>query len=169
VGDGPVALTPGSVGKPGSYRQVGNAHPLQKAQRMGHPAEPRPQQQQQNHTVSADAVGNRRFDGLVSYVHASAPLRRSSCPGPRGARTLVAVNTPRYWYTAKQWPFGHRLAQTWEGWLVDLVWIATSLGISPLLRKDSQYPVQGLGLMFGLMAVFIAIRSWKGAPKRWDG
>ena len=101
--------------------------------------------------------------------HASAPLRRSSCPGRRGARTLVAMDTPRYWYTAKQWPFGHRLAQTWEGWLVDFVWVATSLGISTLLRKDSQHPVLGLGIMFGLMAVFIALRSWKGEPKRWEG
>jgi hypothetical protein len=77
-------------------------------------------------------------------------------------------NTPRYWYTAKRFPFGHRLAQTWEGWLVDAVWFATSLGISPLLRADSQYPLQGLGLWFGLIAVFMAIRSWKGEPQRWD-
>jgi hypothetical protein len=77
-------------------------------------------------------------------------------------------NTPRYWYTAKHWPFGHRLAQTWEGWLVDAIWFVMSLGISPLLRKDSQHPLQGLGLLLGLIAVFMAIRSWKGEPQRWD-
>lgn len=43
------------------------------------------------------------------------------------------------------------------------------MGISPLLRTDSQYPLQGLELMFGTLAVFIAIRSWKGEPQRWDG
>ena len=78
-------------------------------------------------------------------------------------------NTPRYWYGAKRFPFGCRLPLTWEGWLVDFVWVASSLGISTLLRKDSQHPVLGLGIMFGLMAVFIALRSWKGEPKRWEG
>jgi len=52
--------------------------------------------------------------------------------------------------------------------LVDAVWIATLIGISPLLRADSQHPLQGLGLYFGLIAVFMAIRSWKGEPQRWD-
>jgi hypothetical protein len=77
-------------------------------------------------------------------------------------------NTPRYWYGARRYRFSCRLPVTWEGWLVDAVWIATSLGISPLLRPDSQHPLQGLGLLFGLMAVFMAIRSWKGEPQRWD-
>ena len=77
--------------------------------------------------------------------------------------------TPRYWYGPKHFPFGHRLAVTWQGWLVDVVWMATCLGISPLLRKDSQYPLQGLGLWLGLSVAFIAFRSWKGEPTRWDG
>jgi hypothetical protein len=34
-----------------------------------------------------------------------------------------------------------------------------------LLRKDSQHPLWGLGLFFGLIAVFVAIRHWKGAPQ----
>jgi hypothetical protein len=42
---------------------------------------------------------------------------------------------------------------TWEGWLVDAVWCASFLGIAPLLRKDSQHPLWGLGLFFGLIAV----------------
>jgi hypothetical protein len=77
-------------------------------------------------------------------------------------------NRPRYWYGAKRYPFGGGLAVTWEGWLVDAIWIAMSLGISPLLRTDSQHPLQSLGLLFGMMAVFIAIHSWKGEPQRRD-
>jgi hypothetical protein len=77
-------------------------------------------------------------------------------------------NTPRYWYTEKRYLFGQRFPLTWEGWLVDAVWCASCLGVSPLLRKDSQHPLWGLGLFFGLIAVFMAIRHWKGAPQRWD-
>jgi hypothetical protein len=53
---------------------------------------------------------------------------------------------------------------TWEGWVVDAVWFVTNLAVSPLLRVDSQHPVLGLGLLFGMMAVFMTIRSWKGEP-----
>jgi hypothetical protein len=77
-------------------------------------------------------------------------------------------NTPRYWYGAKRFFFGCRLPLTWEGWLVDAVWMATFIAISPLLRADSQHPLQGFGLFLGLIAVFMAIRSWKGEPQRWD-
>jgi len=95
------------------------------------------------------------------------PLRRSSCPGSCGTRTLVGMdNARRYWYGAKRYPFGCRFPLTWEGWLVDAIWIASFIGISPLLRPDSQHSVQGLGLSFVLIAVFMAIRSWKGEP-RW--
>ncbi|MGA7629275.1 MAG: hypothetical protein WCB11_00830, partial [Terriglobales bacterium] len=68
----------------------------------------------------------------------------------------------------KRYLFGQRLPMTWEGWLVDAVWCACFLGLSPWLRKDSQHPLWALGLFFGLIAVFMAIRSWKGAPQRWD-
>jgi len=58
------------------------------------------------------------------------------------------------------------MAVTWEGWLVDGVWCATNVGISPLLRVDSQHPLLGLGLLFGMMVLFLTIRSWKGEPSR---
>jgi hypothetical protein len=45
-------------------------------------------------------------------------------------------NTPRYWYTEKRHLFGQRFPLTWEGWLVDAIWCASFLGISPLLRKE---------------------------------
>ncbi len=56
----------------------------------------------------------------------------------------------------------------WAGWLVAAVLCASFLGISPLLRKDSQHPLWGSGLFFGLIAVSLAIRHWKSAPQRWD-
>jgi hypothetical protein len=95
----------------------------------------------------------------------SAAITLVICPRGRGAHTLVGM-TPQYWYGPKRFPFGHRLPVTWQGWLVDVAWMATCLAISPLLRKDSQYPLQGLGLWFGLSVVFIAFRSWKGEPQR---
>jgi hypothetical protein len=76
-------------------------------------------------------------------------------------------NPPRYWYGPKRF-LGRRLAITWEGWLTDGIWIATWIGISPLLRPESKYPIQGLGLMFGSLVIFLAIRSWKGDPERWE-
>jgi hypothetical protein len=79
-----------------------------------------------------------------------------------------ADNTRRYWYGAKRYPFGSRFPLTWEGWLLDAVWVASFIGISPLLRPDSQHSSQGVGLYFGLIAAFMAIRSWKGKPG-WDG
>ncbi len=74
---------------------------------------------------------------------------------------------PRYWYTEK-FIFGQRFPLTWEGWLVDALWCASFLAISPLFRKDGQHPLWALGLFFGLIAVFLAIRSWKGAPQSSD-
>jgi hypothetical protein len=76
-------------------------------------------------------------------------------------------NTPRYWYGAKRYPFGCRLPLTWEGWLVDAVWFATFLGISPFVNERS-HPFQSLGLVFGLPAILLAIRHWKGEPQRSD-
>jgi hypothetical protein len=52
--------------------------------------------------------------------------------------------------------------------LADGVGTVLLLSLSPLLRRDSQHPLLGLGLMFGMLAVWIAIRSWKGEPRRWD-
>jgi len=46
--------------------------------------------------------------------------------------------------------------------------VASFIGISPLLRPDSQHSSQGVALYFGQIAVFMAIRSWKGKPGR-DG
>jgi hypothetical protein len=87
--------------------------------------------------------------------------------GRRGARTLVGMTplqradkTRRYWYGGKRYPFGSRFPLTWEGWLLDAVWVTSFIGISTLLRPDSQHSSQGVGLYFGLIAVFMAIRSW---------
>jgi hypothetical protein len=76
-------------------------------------------------------------------------------------------NRLRYWY-GPRYLFGQRVAQTWQGWLADGVGTVLLLSLSPLLRRDSQHPLLGLGLMFGMLAVWIAIRSWKGEPRRWD-
>jgi hypothetical protein len=58
-----------------------------------------------------------------------------------------ADNTRRYWYGAKRYPFGSRFPLTWEGWLLDAVWVASFIGISPLLRPDSQHSSAGRGAL----------------------
>ncbi|HUO24628.1 MAG TPA: hypothetical protein VMU61_03115 [Candidatus Aquilonibacter sp.] len=73
-------------------------------------------------------------------------------------------DAPRYWYTEKRYIFGQRFPQTWEGWLIDGLWCVSLIAISPLLRRSSQHPMWGLGLFFGLIAAFLSIRHWKGAP-----
>lgn len=64
----------------------------------------------------------------------------------------------------KRYLFGQRFPLTWEGWLVDGVWSASFLAISPFFRKDSQHPLWAFGLFFGILGVALAIRHWKGAP-----
>jgi hypothetical protein len=76
-------------------------------------------------------------------------------------------NTPRYWYGAKIYPFGCRLAVTWEGWLIDVVWFATFVALSPFVNERS-HAFLSLGLVFGVIAVCMAIRHWKGEPQRSD-
>jgi hypothetical protein len=75
--------------------------------------------------------------------------------------------TPRYWYGPKRF-FGRRLAVTWEAWLFDGIWLVFWLSLTPLVRKDSQRPILGLGLMFAMLVIFVAFRSWKGEPRGWD-
>jgi hypothetical protein len=72
-------------------------------------------------------------------------------------------DTPRYWFSAKRWGLGWRTPLTWEGWTVDAVWFVTFIAISPY-AKERQHPLQTLGLVVGLLAVFISIRHWKGEP-----
>lgn len=77
-------------------------------------------------------------------------------------------NTPRYWYAAPRYRWWRtRLPLTWEGWLVDIIWMLTFFAIAPYVQQR-EHPLQSLGLVFGLLAVFLAIRSWKGEPERWD-
>jgi hypothetical protein len=78
-------------------------------------------------------------------------------------------NLPRYWYSSPRyrlWPYRRPL--TWEGWLVDVGLAVIGVCVSPLLRADSHHPMTGLGLVFGLLVIYMAIKRWKGEPQRWD-
>ena len=68
----------------------------------------------------------------------------------------------RYWYGPKPW-WGPRRTLTWQGWCVDLTLLAIFLGISPYV-KERAHPFQSLGLVFGLLALYLAIVRWKGEP-----
>jgi hypothetical protein len=74
---------------------------------------------------------------------------------------------PRYWFAAKRYRWGWRVPLTWEGCLVDAIWFIAFIGISPYVQ-ERQHPFKSLGLVFGLLAFFLAINRWKGEPQRWD-
>jgi hypothetical protein len=75
---------------------------------------------------------------------------------------------PRYWYGARRYLWGRRQPLTWEGWLVDIGFLATILGISPYARALT-HPFKSLGLVFGLIALYAVIAHWKGEPNDRDG
>jgi hypothetical protein len=87
------------------------------------------------------------------------------------AAPAVQAHEPRYWYAARRYRWwGGRLPLTWEGWLVDAVWLVTWISLSPVVG-EREHPLLFLGLVFGMLALFLAIREWKGEPERkyWDG
>jgi hypothetical protein len=72
------------------------------------------------------------------------------------------ADEPRYWYGPRPW-WGPRRTLTWGGWFVDIALFASLLGISPYV-KEREHPFQSLGLVFGLLALYLAIAHWKGEP-----
>ena len=76
------------------------------------------------------------------------------------------ADEPRYWYAARRHRWGHRRPLTWEGWLVDVSLFAAMLGISPY-ASERAHPFQSIGLVFGLIALYVAIAHWKGEPNEW--
>ena len=73
----------------------------------------------------------------------------------------------RYWYAARRYRWGYRLPLTWQGWLVDIALIGSFLAISPYVRQHA-HPFQSLGLVFGLLALYVTIGHWKGEPNNWN-
>jgi len=74
---------------------------------------------------------------------------------------------PRYWYAARAHRWGYRRAQSWQGWLFDIGVFVTCIAISPYVREPA-HPFKSLGLFFGLLVLFLAVRYWKGEPNSWD-
>jgi hypothetical protein len=73
----------------------------------------------------------------------------------------------RYWYAARRYRWGYRHPLTWEGWLVDIVLFASLIALSPYVRQRA-HPFQSLGLLFGLLALYVTISHWKGEPNHWN-
>jgi hypothetical protein len=69
---------------------------------------------------------------------------------------------PRYWYAAP-YAWGYRPAITWEGWAFDMAILLACIAMGPYVRQDA-HPFRSLGLFFGLLALGLAIRRWKGEP-----
>ena len=78
------------------------------------------------------------------------------------------IDEPRYWFAARRYRWGYRRPLTWEGWLVDIALLVIFLGISPYV-SERDHPLQSLGLVFGLIALYLAIAHWKGEPNDRDG
>jgi len=73
---------------------------------------------------------------------------------------------PRYWYGAP-YSWGFRPAITREGWAFDLAICLALFAIGPYVRQDA-HPFKSLGLFFGLLALDLAVRRWKGEPSSRD-
>ena len=79
-----------------------------------------------------------------------------------------AADEPRYWYAARTHWWGQRRPLTWEGWVLNLALFASFVGISPYVNERA-HPLQSLGLIFGLLVLYVAIVHWKGEPNHWEG
>lgn len=69
----------------------------------------------------------------------------------------------RYWFSAKRYGLGWRTPLTWEGWAVDIAWLASCFAMAPYARS-LEHPLRSLGLVFAVFAFFISIRHWRGEP-----
>jgi len=69
---------------------------------------------------------------------------------------------PRYWFSEKSW-WGARRAVTWEGWAFDIGACLALFATAPYVRQPT-HPFQSLGTIFGLLALIVVVRHWKGEP-----
>ncbi len=73
---------------------------------------------------------------------------------------------PRYWFAAKRYGWGWGLPLTWQGWVVYTIWFAVFLGIAPFLGFGV-HRLRHVAVVVAMVAILIAICSWKGEPPRW--
>jgi hypothetical protein len=69
----------------------------------------------------------------------------------------------RYWFSAKRFGLGWRTPLTWQGWAVDLGFLALIVATSPWFRGGS-HPLLQIGSVFCLLALLVTIRHFKGEP-----
>ena len=72
-----------------------------------------------------------------------------------------------YWFPAKRYGWGWGPPQTWQGWVVSLVWIAAVIVGLFLLRHNPYQPASSLAFVLLMGGILTLICRWKGEPPKW--
>jgi hypothetical protein len=73
---------------------------------------------------------------------------------------------PRYWFRAKRHGWGWGLPLTWEGWVVNTVWLCVLVAVVPSLHGH-QHVLDHVVFIVGMVAALFGVCYWKGEPLRW--
>jgi hypothetical protein len=79
----------------------------------------------------------------------------------------VTKVAPRYWFPAKRYGWGWGPPTTWQGWVVLLAWLATTIPSSLWLASRHILLVGPFVLL--MVIVLIVICYATGEPPRWRG
>lgn len=71
----------------------------------------------------------------------------------------MADDDPTYWYGPRRW--GRRHPTNWKGWALDAGLVLTLLALGPYVRAHGP---EGVGVFFGVLAIYAVIGHWKGEP-----
>ena len=72
-----------------------------------------------------------------------------------------------YWFPAKRYGWGWGPPQTWQGWVVFIVWFAAIFGGQYLLARRRASPVAHVIFVIVMLIPLLLICYWKGEPPRW--
>lgn len=70
-----------------------------------------------------------------------------------------------YWFPAKRFGWGWGLPQTWQGWIVMMVWVAVLIGGLVVLAPHSQ--LAHVLFVATMVVALMLVCYWKGEPPRW--
>jgi hypothetical protein len=75
------------------------------------------------------------------------------------------VSEKRYWFPAKRYGWGWGPPNTWQGWLVLLLWLAAIFAAMPFLKRG--HPVGCAIFLASMVGLLLAVCYIKGEPPAW--
>ena len=70
-----------------------------------------------------------------------------------------------YWFPAKRYGWGWGLPETWQGWIVLILWFAALVAAGRVFIPRS--PIPFLVTVAVTSAIFVLVCYLKGEPPRW--